>query len=130
MNNQNIVGYFRNENGTTMSIGTAVTMGFISRGAELGTIVLKGITYKAPLAVEVGFIDEAAAAFLAARPGSDQPAPAIREDHQAPLEDEVKTPAATALEALGAFFTSPTTHTKAAALAALESHLKASGGTA
>jgi hypothetical protein len=123
-------GFYRTQAGSLQSIAVAVTSGEVARSGELGKVVLNGRTIPAEAAIAAGMIDQTAADYIAKLGATDKPAPFTREDHKAPIEEEVKAPAATALEALGAFFISPTTHTKAAALAALEAHLVASGGTA
>lgn len=60
--------FFLDENGTHMSIGTAVAMGLISRGIETGTLIVRGRKMSEQAAIEEGIIDAMAAAYLAALP--------------------------------------------------------------
>ena len=92
---------------------------------------MKGLAMSAEAAIGAGMINQAAADYVAGLQGTDKPAPHIRQDHQRPPEEENnKTPAQACIEALGAFFTSPTATSKAVAMGALEAHLVASGGIA
>lgn len=120
--------YFVMDTGATMSIQAAVTMGLIYRGTAPGTIFTNNREMPADAAVAAGIIGADAAAYIASLPGTNVPAPHTREDrgYEPEQGEETISPSDASLDALGSFFLAPTEQRKAAAMEALEAHLKAS----
>ncbi|MHB1175816.1 MAG: hypothetical protein ACYCZJ_11900 [Sulfuriferula sp.] len=119
--------YFVMDTGATMSIQAAVTMGLIYRGTAPGTIFTNNREMPADAAVAAGIIGADAAAYIASLPGTNVPAPHTREDrgYEPEQGEETISPSEASIAALGAFFLAPTEQGKAAAMEALEAHLKA-----
>ena len=122
-------GFYRTPAGSLQSIAVAITSGVAKKSVEPGKVVLNGQTLPASAAVAAGMIDQVAADYIATQEATDKPAAFTREDPQREADEGLnKTPAQACIDALGAFFTSPTATSKAVAMNALEAHLKAAVG--
>jgi len=127
LSNQFAAGYFRNAEGTVMSISAAVTNGLVYRSETKGCIVKGGATIFSEYAIRAGIIDKAAAIYIQALPGTDKPAPFTRVDQVAPENESMKLDTASSvIEALGKFFTNPEPLSKQIAIESLTAHMEAS----
>ena len=127
---QTDTAFFVMDTGATMSIQAAVTMGLIYRGAAPGSIFTNSREMPADAAVAAGIIGADAAEYIAGLEGTYVAAAHTREDrgYEPGQEDgeQAISPSEASIAALGAFFLAPTEQGKQAAMAALDSHLKAS----
>lgn len=78
MTNTGFHNFFLSEQGTHLSIGTAVAMGYIRPCADDGMIIVRGKKMSARTAIDAGIIDQMAADYLAALPvANDEEPPAL-----------------------------------------------------
>jgi hypothetical protein len=65
MKETNFHNFFLSDQGTHMSIGTAVAAGLVVPGQEAGMLLIKGKKLTVHAAIEAGLIDEMAADYIA-----------------------------------------------------------------
>jgi len=108
----------------SMSIEAAFRRGLVARaGDDDEIVVINGQRMSIAAAIGAGIIDQAAEPFISSVEGRATPAPHTREDPQPdPATAETKEQAAKLLDALAAFFATPTPENRRAAVDVILRH--------